>query len=216
MRLPTTPASRSLAAAAAVVAIVGGGLAVRHGEEKAPVAPDAAGLDGQVWVMPAAKVGPFLSSHGVKGVPTRAQPGTEVVGRVSWTPRPTSAEERYTLLLGDTRGGAGNIHDVLDVSADQASLGSGSMWNRTVESTSWLRGNRPLHLGEGYTDFATFATVSTSVSGDVWFVADVLDVTAVREGTLPPISDDPRPVLEVALTTGDRVWWHKRVASAEG
>ena len=213
MRFPSTWAARSLAAAAAVLALVGGSLAIQRRASAPPLTAESAGASGQVWVMPSGKVMGFLHQHGVTTVPALLKTGTMVVGRVSWKPRPASPDERYTVLLGDSKGGAGVIQNVLDLPDGQVSLGSESMWNHTVASHPWLRGNRLIRLGSGYTDFGTFATIPTSVPRDVWFLAEVLDVAAATDATGPPAVQDPHPVLGLALTTGDRVWWSMRISA---
>lgn len=97
---------------------------------------------------------------------------------------------------------------------DDVSLASGSMWNTTTASQPWLRGSRPVKVGSGWTDYGQFASVRADVATDVWFYGEVLDVSGLEMGERPNVVPGPRPVLGVALSTGDRVWWLRRVASA--
>jgi hypothetical protein len=209
------PAKLSLVAAMVLVAGVVAAFTVKETSATAPVQPEAAGLAGQIWVLAAKDVPGFLRQHRVE---TQYLPvGTTVVGRVSWTPRPGSPDgERFTILLGDENGGAGDIHEVVALDDDQVGLGSGSAWNHTVDSVDWLRGDRVIKLGDSnYTQYGTFASVRTDVAQDVWFLGEVRDISGVAAGGQPTLSGDPRPVLGVALSTDDRVWWLKRVASAD-
>lgn len=178
-----------------------------------PVEPEAAGLSGGVWVMPERDVGAFLRTHGVvdpNAGPTRS--GTAVVGRVSWAPHPGGDQDRFTILLGDERGGAGVIERVVGLPEGQVSLGSGSMWNETVKTHDWLRGNRPAKVAGGWTDYSIFASIPTTWSGDVWFIGHVVDVATSERSQVRV--DSPLPVVGVALTTADRVWWLRRVTAA--
>jgi hypothetical protein len=203
----------SLAAAFLLVAGVVAAVTVKDHVATAPVRPEAAGITGQLWVMPAKDVRGFLRDHHVDS--SYLPVGTTVVGRVSWTAREGSPDaERYTLLLGDDNGGAGEIHEVVGLSAEQVGLGNGSSWNSTVESVDWLRGDRVIKAPAGYTQYGTFASVRTDVAQDVWFLGEVTDVSGVAAGGQPARDNLPRPVLGVALSTDDRVWWLKRVASA--
>jgi hypothetical protein len=207
------PAKLSLIAAMVLVAGVVAALTVKDATATAPVRPEAAGITGQVWVMPAKAVRGFLSEHHVESeyLPV----GTTVVGRVSWSARAGSPEdEHYTIMLGDENGGAGEIHEVVGLSQDQVGLGNGSEWNDTVDSVDWLRGDRAIKVPGGYTQYGTFAFVRTDVAQDVWFLGEVTDVSGVAAGGQPTRDNLPRPVLGVALSTQDRVWWLKRVASA--
>ena len=207
------PGKLSLLVAAVLVAGVVSAVVVKRETATAPVRPEAAGITGQLWVMPAKAVRGFLREHHVDAdyLPI----GTTVVGRVSWTAREGSPDdERYTILLGDDNGGAGEIHDVVGLSQEQVALGNGGEWNGTVGSVDWLRGDRAIKVSGGYTQYGTFAFVRTDVAQDVWFLGEVTDVSGVAAGGLPSRDNLPRPVLGVALSTDDRVWWVKRVASA--
>lgn len=211
----TRPARLSLLTALIVVVAVVLGVSWRHTIAEAPVRPEAAGLTGELWVMPGRAVPAFLKAHDappVSGMTTPSDP--MVVGRVAWTGRPGGAQdERFTVLLGDDNGGAGSIQEVPGQAEGDVSLGSGSMWNRTVERTEWLRGSRPVQLeAGGWADYGTFASLPVTHGGFVWFVGRVTD--APTDGTGPTAQGDARPVVGVALSTGDRVWWVKRVASA--
>ena len=205
------PAVLPLATAAAMVLVVGVGVPLARWLERPPVLPEEAGLTGEVWVMPAADVRGFLADHGAPTTGTLLDQGAVVVGRVSWTARPTGDGSRLTVLLGDARGGAGYVEEVLG-GAEDVSLGNGSMWRRTVESHDWLRGSRPVQLEGGWTDYGMFASVPASTTGDVWFLGKVVDVPLV--GHVLTSKPDASPVVGIALTTGDRVWWVRRVASA--
>lgn len=94
------------------------------------------------------------------------------------------------------------------------SLGSGSLWNDTIRAHDWLRGNRTVPDGSGgVTDYGSFATVRTSATNVVWFLGQVLDVSSPAPGRAPSPSTLPHPVLGVALSTGNRVWWVTRVTA---
>jgi hypothetical protein len=212
----TRPAKLSLLAAMLVVLAVVVGVAGKHAIAKAPVQPEAAGITGEAWVMPGTKVQAFLKAHdapAVAGTPWATEP--VVVGWVSWSARAGSPDdEHFTVLLGDDKGGAGVLQEVPGRSEGEVALGNGSMWSSTVSRTSWLRGSRTLKLGNGVgvTDVGVFASLPTRSGGQVWFVGQVLSIPV--DGSEPTAKADARPVLGVALSTGDRVWWVRRVASA--
>jgi hypothetical protein len=209
------PAKFSLVAAAVVVALVVAAIALKHEVAAAPFEVREAGLTGELWVMPGKAVPAFLKSH---DAPALAGPPTTeptVVGRVAWSGREGEPEDaRVTILLGDDNGGAGSVQEVLGRPEGQVTLGSGSMWNSTTKRTSWLRGNAPIELdGRGWTDYGQFASLPVTPGGFVWFVGRITDTPT--DGSLPTAQGDARPVVGVALSTGDRVWWVKRVASAD-
>lgn len=188
------------------------GITVTRGAASAPVSVQDAHLSGDVWVMPEKQVAAFLRARGVADPNANPNPlGTAVVGRVSWTPHKGAAGDRFTVLLGDDRGGAGVIRQVLGPPESDVSLGSGSMWDATTSAQRWLRADGSVQRDGGYTSYGQFASVPTSWSGDVWYVAQVLDVATGAQ--VPPAALDPSPVVGVALSTGDRVWWLHRVAS---
>ena len=178
-----------------------------------PVEAEAAGLSGDVWVMPEKDVPAFLRGHGVADPLAKPYPsGTAVVGRVSWTAHSGDQQDRFTVLLGDQRGGIGVIERVVGLPDGDVTLGSGSMWDDTVASHEWLRGDRPVRQGAGWTDYVEFASVPTTWTGDVWFVGHVLQ--APNPPSEPVRAGAPDPVVGVALSTGSRVWWVRRVAAA--
>jgi len=201
-----------------LVVIGAGTAAARHTSVgPVPVRVEDAGLTGDVWVMPEKDVLGFLNKRGVTQTNANPYPsGTAVVGRVSWSPLKGGDQDYFTVLLGDLSGGAGEIDTVVGLPDGEVSLGSGSMWNKTIKAHDWLRGSRTITLNSnGVTSFGTFASVPTSWAGDVWFVAHVVDVSGIHDiGTPPERVDQPSPVVGVALTTGDHVWWVKKVASA--
>ena len=181
----------------------------------APVSAEDAGLTADVWAMPERSVPAFLSKRGVE-VTHEYEPGTAVVGRVSWTPLRGAQDQRFTILLGDQDGGAGSVSEVLGLKDVDVALGNGSMWDATTKAHDWLRGSGTLRTQSGYTEYGTFASVPTDWAGDVWFVGHVLDVSGVLSGTTatPRPADHPTPVVGVALSTADRVWWVRKLASA--
>ena len=194
--------------------LVGAWIAVTatRGAASAPVSVKDAHLSGGVWVMPEKDVVAFLRQHGVTDPSANPYPsGTAVVGRVSWAPHRGAAGDRFTILVGDDRGGAGVIRQVLGPPESAVSLGSGSMWDATTEAQRWLRADGPVQRDGGHTGYGQFASVPTTWSGDVWFVGQVLDVSA--GASIPPAAVDPSPVVGVALSTGDRVWWLKQVTA---
>jgi hypothetical protein len=186
-------------------------VAATRGSAAAPVSQGDAHLSGDVWVMPESQVAAFLREHGVADPSPNPYPtGTAVVGRVSWAAHRGGAGDRFTILLGDRRGGAGAIRQVLGPPERDVTLGSGSMWDGTTSAHDWLRGSGAVQHDGGYTSFGQFASVPTTWSGDVWYVGQVLDV----QGRNPVPTSDASPVVGVALSTSDRVWWVRRLASA--
>jgi hypothetical protein len=85
------------------------------------------------------------------------------------------------------------------------------MWEKTLSKSRWLEGDRAFLSDQGWTSNATFASVRASRSGNVWFVARVIDNNARDEFGQPLLVSNPKPVLVVALNTGDHVWWSQRV-----
>jgi hypothetical protein len=175
-----------------------------------PVTTAAAGLNGQTWVMQSADVVPFLQSQGVDAqVPPVT--GTFVVGRVAWKPLPPGTDAWFTVILGDELPRAGDIFATYGLPTSEVSLGGGSMWEKTLSKSRWLEGDRAFLSDQGWTSNATFASVRASRSGNVWFVARVIDNNARDEFGQPLLVSNPKPVLVVALNTGDHVWWSQRV-----
>ena len=175
-----------------------------------PVTSTAAGLNGQTWVMQSGDVVPFLKSHGVDAqVPPLS--GTFVVGRVAWKPLPLGTDTRFTVILGDELPRAGDIFATYGLPTSQVALGGGSMWDKTLSKSRWLEGDRTFLSDQGWTSNAGFASVLASWRGNVWFVARVIDNKARDEFGQSLVVSNPKPVLVVALNTGDHVWWSKRV-----
>jgi hypothetical protein len=201
--------------AAALVVVLTGAVVTVATHSSAPFRAEEAGLTGDVWVMPEKDVVSFLRQRGIPDPNPNPEPsGSVVVGRVSWTPHHGKQGERFTILLGDQRGGAGVIRQVLGPREEDVSLGAGSMWNATTAAHSWLRNSGPVKTDGGSTSRGTFAAIPTAWSGDVWFLAQVVDVRGAGTTSSPDRIDSPAPVLAVALSTDDHVWWTRKVAVA--
>jgi hypothetical protein len=198
-----------------VLLLVGGWIAATADRGGAPVSVEGAHLSGDVWVMPEKQVVAFLHERGVAYPNANPYPsGTAVVGRVSWTAHEGAAGDRFTILLGDDHGGTGVIRQVLGPPEKDVALGSGSMWDATTASRSWLRQDGTLKLDTGNTSFGQFASVPTTWGGDVWYVAYVVDARGKDLTGGPPRVDHPTPAVGVALSTDDHVWWLQRLGSA--
>lgn len=195
-----------------VLLLVGAWIAVTatRGAASAPVSVGDAHLSGDVWVMPEKAVPAFLRRHGVADPDANPSPsGTAVVGRVSWKAHQGAEGDRFTILLGDGRGRAGVIRQVLGPGEKDVSLGSGSMWDATTVAHGWLKGDGPVEHDGGLTSYGQFASVPTTWSGDVWYVGQVMDV----QGDAPVPASDVSPVVGVALSTEDHVWWLHRLGA---
>jgi hypothetical protein len=211
-RVADRPTYRSVRTSLALVAVLVAAAAVfaLTRPSAAPVRASAAGLNGQLWVMPSSSVVSFLRTHGVQAQAPQAS-GTVVVGRVSWTPRPGRRNEFFTVLVGDGQAHTGIVEQTYGPPPADVVLGNGSMWASTLAKTRVLSGDADVRDGQGSTSYAQFASVPSSWSGDVWFVAHVVDPRARDEqGGLLQVSD-PHPVLVVALNSGDHVWWTRRL-----
>lgn len=206
-RLP--PGGRFALGVVLACVLLAGGAVARDRLRPPPVEPADAAVSGELWTMPAEQVRSFLDARGVDG-PTVEPSGTTVVARVTWRPAARSGAY-YSLVLGDTRGGAGVVDEVIGPEPDAVSRGSGGLWNDLMASRPELRGNRPVPVGGGYTDYYELAAVPASHRGDVWLVGHVVNVAASVPGDLVR-SVAPDPVLVLALTSADRVWWDRRVA----
>lgn len=189
-------------------AVVGGILWLN----RPPVGAAEAGLNGDVWVMPAAKVVPFLHSHGVTAQPP-GLPYTAVIARAAWTPRTDPPDGSFTLMLGDARGRSGVITAAYGPPVRSVTLGSDSMWDGLLGQHDWLAGDGDLRaLGGGYTNYGQFASVPTSWTGDVWVVGYFVDpATETPDGRPEPVRR-PDPVLGIAFSTEGHAWWVQQVA----
>ena len=166
----------------------------------------------EVHVMPNRAVPRFLRAQGVKPQNLRIGGGTAVVAHLTWAPLRPAADNRYDVLLAGNGCQAGLIDSVIGAPVRDASLGFSSSWNDRLERTPWLRGDVEREQEGGDITDAQIASVPASY-GAIWVVGRIVDVCGVtEEGQAPRAVADPAPVVGVALTTGDRIWWVDRVS----
>ena len=181
-------------------------------DDPPPLTAAEAHPTADVDVMPNRAVPAFLRAQGVRPQRLRMGGGTAVVAHLTWKQLRPAGDNRYEVLLAGNACQPGAIDSVLGVPVDDASLGFDSGWNDRLQDTPWLRGDADRRTDEGYTNDAQIASVPASYD-DVWIVGRVLDACGVDESQqfARPVTD-PDPVVGVALTTGDRIWWVDRVS----
>ena len=202
----------ALLVAALVVAVPVVLLQLRDGSTDPPLTVAEAHPAADVHVMPNHAVSAFLRARGVRPDGLRVGGGTAVVAHLTWKPLRSADNNRYEVLYAGDHCQPGAVDSVLGVPEQDASLGFDGFWNDRIADTPWLQGDADRKTDAGYTNDAQFASVLASY-GDVWVVGRILDACDLTEsdGFARPVRD-PQPVVGVALTTGDRIWWVTRVS----